>query len=96
MAEDIVRYTAYASDLQLEEAAAAVVQVHPYLRERGTYTGHEGWKQYLKIKMANFHTKLGRLGHLQVSVNSLKSKNKVRGKQLQTPKNYKSRSQLPS
>ena len=80
MAEEIVRYTAYASDRQLEEAAAALVKAHPYLSERGTRTGHEGWKHYLKIKMANFRTKLGRLGHPEVSVNSLKNKRKGQGK----------------
>ena len=80
MAEEIVRYTAYASDRQLEEAAAALVKAHPYLSERGMRNGHEGWKYYLKIKMANFRTKLGRLGHPEVSVNSLKNKLKGQGK----------------
>ncbi|XP_076869961.1 uncharacterized protein LOC143521224 isoform X1 [Brachyhypopomus gauderio] len=80
MAEEIFRYTAYATDHQLEEAAEALVKTHPCLRERGTRTGHEGWKHYLKITMANFRTKLSRIGHPEVSVNSLKNKRKGEGK----------------
>ncbi|KAL1249186.1 hypothetical protein QQF64_020191 [Cirrhinus molitorella] len=57
MAEDIVRYAAYPTDSQLDQAAEALINAHPCLREKGTRTGHEGWKHYLKIKMANFHSK---------------------------------------
>lgn len=58
MAEQIFKYTAYPSDSQIEEAAEVLVHVHPCLRQRGTCSGHEGWKQYLKTKIANFRTKL--------------------------------------
>ncbi|XP_058500363.1 uncharacterized protein LOC131469446 [Solea solea] len=76
MAEQIFKYTAYPSDSQLEEAAEVLVHVHPCLRERGTRAGHEGWKQYLKTKVANFRTKLCKIGYPEVSVNSLKNKRK--------------------
>lgn len=80
MAEEIFKYTAYPSDSQIEEAAEVLVHAHPCLRERGTRAGHEGWKQYLKTKVANFRTKLCKIGHPEVSVNSLKNKRKGQGK----------------
>ncbi len=71
MAEQIFKYTAYPSDSQIEEAAEVLVHVYPCLRERGTCAGHERWKQYLKTKVANFRTKLCKIGHPEVSLNSL-------------------------
>ncbi|KAI4815536.1 hypothetical protein KUCAC02_005678 [Chaenocephalus aceratus] len=76
MAEEIFKYTAYPSDSQIEEAATVLVHTYPCLKERGTRAGHEGWKQYLKTKVANFRTKLNNIGHPEVSVNSLKNKRK--------------------
>ncbi|XP_034082371.1 sterile alpha motif domain-containing protein 3-like isoform X2 [Gymnodraco acuticeps] len=76
MAEEIFKCTAYPSDSQIEEAATVLVHTHPCLKERGTRAGHEGWKQYLKTKVANFRTKLNKIGHPEVSVNSLKNKRK--------------------
>lgn len=76
MAEQIFKYTAYPSDSHIEEAAEVLVHAHPCLREIGTHAGHEGWKQYLKTKVANFHTKLCKLRHPEVSVNSLKNNSK--------------------
>ncbi|XP_041798790.1 uncharacterized protein LOC121627424 [Chelmon rostratus] len=76
MAEQIFKYTAYPSDSQIEEAAEVLVHVHPCLRQRGTRGGHEGWKQYLKTKVANFRTKLCKIGHPEVCVNSFKNKRK--------------------
>ncbi len=46
------------------------------MRERSTRAGHEGWIQYLKTKVANYRTKLCKIGHPEVSVNSLKNKRK--------------------
>lgn len=62
MAEEIFKYTAYPSDSQIEEAAEVLVLTHPCLKQRGTCAGHEGWKQYLKTKVANFRTKLCKIG----------------------------------
>jgi len=76
MAEEIFKYTAYPSDSQIEEVAMVLVNTHQCLRERGTRARHEGWKQYLKTKVANFRTKLNKIGHPDVSVNSLKNKRK--------------------
>ncbi|XP_057190382.1 sterile alpha motif domain-containing protein 3 [Triplophysa rosa] len=80
MAEQIFRFTAYPTDSQLDQAAEALINAHPYLREKGTHTGHEGWKHYLKIKMANFRSKLSKIGHPEIAVNSLKNKRKGQGK----------------
>lgn len=63
LAEEIIKYTAYPRDEQFGEVAEALVQTHPCLRENGTRTGYCGWKQYIKVKMMNFRTKLGRAGH---------------------------------
>ncbi len=44
MAEEIFRYAAYPTDNQLDQAAEALINAHPCLSEKGTRTGHEGWK----------------------------------------------------
>ncbi|XP_042611293.1 uncharacterized protein LOC109049315 [Cyprinus carpio] len=80
IAEEIIKYTAYPKDNQFEKVAEALIQTHPCLRENGTRTGCCGWKHYIKIKMMNFRTKLGRAGHPEVTVNSLKNKQKGQGK----------------
>ncbi|CAL8358741.1 unnamed protein product [Merluccius merluccius] len=74
LAEEIIKYTAYPRDEQLEEVAKALTQSHPCLLEKATRTGYCGWKHYLKIKMMNFRTKLSRAGHPEVTINSLKNK----------------------
>ncbi|KAM9468193.1 uncharacterized protein Hap1MRO34_014856 isoform 2-T3 [Clarias gariepinus] len=80
LAEEIIKYTAYPRDDQFEKVAEALIQTHPCLHEKGTPTGYSGWKHYIKIKMMNFRTKLGRAGHPEVTVNSLKHKQKGQGK----------------
>lgn len=72
----MIKYTAYLRNDQFEEVAEALVQTHPCLREKGTHSGYCGWKHYIEIKMMNFRTKLGRAGHPEVIVNSLKNKRK--------------------
>ncbi|XP_075336575.1 uncharacterized protein LOC142397106 isoform X1 [Odontesthes bonariensis] len=74
LAEEIIKYTAYPRDEQLEEVAKALTQLHPCLLEKATRIGYCGWKHYLKIKMMNFRTKLSRAGHPEVAINSLKNK----------------------
>lgn len=58
LAEEIIKYTAYPNNEQLEEVAKALIQSHPCLLEKGTRSGYCGWKHYLKIKMMNFRSKL--------------------------------------
>ncbi|XP_070410627.1 sterile alpha motif domain-containing protein 3-like isoform X3 [Nothobranchius furzeri] len=76
LAEEIMKYTAYPNNEQLEDVAKALIQSHPCLLEKGTRSGYCGWKHYLKIKMMNFRSKLSRAGHPEVAVNSLKNKRK--------------------
>lgn len=80
LAQEMVKYTKYPKDYQCEEVAAALTRVHPCLGQLGSKTGFWGWKQSLKYKMQNYRTKLGRLGHPEICVNSLKYKQKGQGK----------------
>lgn len=50
LAEEIMKYTAYPKDEQLEEVAKALIQSHPCLQEKGTRNGYSGWKHYLENK----------------------------------------------
>lgn len=66
MAEEIFKFTAYPNDSQIEEAAEVLVQ-------RGSHAGHEGWKLYLKTKIANFRTKLSKIGLAEVKTRQLQT-----------------------
>ena len=68
LAEEIMKYTAYPKDEQLEEVAKALIQSHPCLLEKGTRSGYCGWKHYLKIKMMNFRSKLRYVFYLMGSI----------------------------
>lgn len=68
LAEEIMKYTAYPNDEQLEEVAKALIQSHPCLLEKGTRSGYCGWKHYLKIKMMNFRSKLRYVFYLMGSI----------------------------
>ena len=52
----------------------ALVLKHPCLTEKGSLTGHAGWKASLANKLAMYWTQLRRLGCTEVMVNSLKNK----------------------
>lgn len=80
LAQEMMKYTKYPKDYQCEEVAAALTRAHPCLGQLGSKTGFWGWKQSLKYKMQNFRTKLGRLGHPEIRVNSLKHKREGQGK----------------
>ncbi|XP_066564929.1 sterile alpha motif domain-containing protein 3 [Amia ocellicauda] len=74
LADKIIKFKAYPTDLDLNAVAEALIQKHPCLRELGSFNGCYGWKISLKYKMANFRTKLRSVGCPEVSVNSLKNK----------------------
>lgn len=80
LSEKMFKYTAYPNNAQISNVAEALVKTHPCLTERGSTTGFEGWKQSLKYKMANFRSKLGKLGCPEICVNSLKHKSQDQGK----------------
>ncbi|XP_061908168.1 uncharacterized protein LOC133653153 isoform X1 [Entelurus aequoreus] len=80
LAQEMLKYTKYPKDYQCEEVAAALTRAHPCLGQLGSKTGFWGWKQSLKYKMQNYRTKLGRLGHPEIRVNSFKHKREGQGK----------------
>lgn len=69
MAAEIYKHKAYPSTKQIGEAAEALVSKHPCLKENGSKTGYEGWKNSLRFKMGNYRTKLSRAGIKDVAVN---------------------------
>lgn len=75
LSEEIVKFKAYPSDLDLNDVAEALVKKHPCLREQGSFNGCYGWKISLKYEMANLRTRLRGLGCAEVMINSLKKKN---------------------
>lgn len=74
LAEQIIQFKAYPSNLEIESVAEALIIAHPCLREQGSFSGFYGWKISLKYKMANYRTKLRNLGCPELSINSLKHK----------------------
>ncbi|XP_051800534.1 uncharacterized protein LOC127532604 [Acanthochromis polyacanthus] len=80
LAQEIMKYTKYPKDYQWEEVAGALIRAHPCLAQMGATDGFGGWKTSLKFKMQNYRTKLGRLGHPEIRINSLKHKREGKGK----------------
>ncbi|XP_034557216.1 uncharacterized protein LOC117825460 [Notolabrus celidotus] len=78
LSEEIIKFKAYPTDLDLNDVAEALVKKHPCLWEQGSFNGCYGWKISLKYKMANFRTTLRGLGCAEVTINSLKNKPKDR------------------
>ncbi|XP_023811402.1 uncharacterized protein LOC111947527 isoform X2 [Oryzias latipes] len=74
LTEAIVQHKVYLSDREFDEVAEALVTTHPCLKEPGSTTGYGGWKTSLKYKLANYRTKLRRIGCPEVTMNSLKHK----------------------
>ncbi|XP_077953726.1 uncharacterized protein LOC120808990 isoform X2 [Gasterosteus aculeatus] len=70
LAERMYSYTAYPTAAQFESVAAALINKHPCLQERGSTTRCCGWKNSLKHKMANYRTKRRQSGCLDVAVNA--------------------------
>ncbi|KAL7849972.1 hypothetical protein SRHO_G00193210 [Serrasalmus rhombeus] len=70
MAAEIYKLKAYPSGEQIRKASEALVTKHPCLRERGSKTGYDGWKNSLCFKMGNYRTKLSRAGVKDVAVNA--------------------------
>ena len=72
LAESIYTFTAYPNNAQFENVAAALINKHPCLQERGSTSRCSGWKNSLKFKMGNYRTKRRRSGCLDVAVNTAK------------------------
>ncbi|KAK7878817.1 hypothetical protein WMY93_030891, partial [Mugilogobius chulae] len=70
MSSTIYGFKAYQSKKEIEAAAAALVEKHPCLKEKGSGTGYDGWANSLKYKMANMRTKMRRAGCQEVIINA--------------------------
>ncbi|XP_078020836.1 uncharacterized protein LOC144459906 [Epinephelus lanceolatus] len=70
LAETIYAFTAYPEKEHFEAVAKALVQTHPCLKESGSSSGWDGWKNSVKFKMGNYRTKMRQLGRVDVTVNS--------------------------
>ncbi|CAB1336940.1 unnamed protein product [Coregonus sp. 'balchen'] len=66
-------FKAYPNDREIGKAADAVVTKHPCLKDAGSDTGWNGWKNSIKFKMDNYRTKLRIAGCQEVSVNAAKT-----------------------
>lgn len=75
LAEKVYEYKAYPTDADFSDVAVALTSKHPCLREPGSFNESYGWKQRLKVKMANYRTLLRAHGTSpEVTVNSFKTK----------------------
>uniref|UniRef100_A0A3P8TPC2 Sterile alpha motif domain-containing protein 3-like n=1 Tax=Amphiprion percula TaxID=161767 RepID=A0A3P8TPC2_AMPPE len=70
MAAEIYKHKSYPSSKQIGKAAKALVSKRPCLKDNGSETGFEGWKNSLRFKMGNYRTKLSRAGIKDVAVNA--------------------------
>lgn len=70
LAETMYALKAYPTKEEFETVAKALVQTHPCLKETGSPSGCDGWKNSLKFKMGNYRTKMRQCGHIDVTVNS--------------------------
>lgn len=69
LAKTMCEFKAYPTKEEFEAVAKALVQSHPCLKEQGSCSGWEGWKNSLKFKMGNYRNKIHQLGRLEVTVN---------------------------
>uniref|UniRef100_A0A8C3AFD0 Uncharacterized protein n=1 Tax=Cyclopterus lumpus TaxID=8103 RepID=A0A8C3AFD0_CYCLU len=66
----IYGFKAYPSDKEIAKAAEALVAKHPCLKEAGSETGWNGWKNSIKFKMGNYRNKMRWAGCQEVTVNA--------------------------
>ncbi|XP_073718053.1 uncharacterized protein [Misgurnus anguillicaudatus] len=70
LAENIYKVKAYPTKEEFEAVAKALIQTHPCLKETGSSSGWEGWKNSLKFKMGNYRNKMRQQGRIEVTVNA--------------------------
>uniref|UniRef100_A0A3B4YP65 Sterile alpha motif domain containing 3 n=1 Tax=Seriola lalandi dorsalis TaxID=1841481 RepID=A0A3B4YP65_SERLL len=78
LASTIYGFKAYPSDEEIAMVAEALVTKHPCLREAGSDTGWNGWKNSIKFKMGNCRTKMRRAGCQEVTVNNEHSHSNIK------------------
>ncbi|XP_060775180.1 uncharacterized protein LOC132884997 isoform X2 [Neoarius graeffei] len=74
LAQSIYTYTPYPSLQNRLSVAEALIKAHPCLKDPGSSSGIIGWQNSIKIKMANYRTKLRGLDIPDVTCNALKHK----------------------
>nr|XP_023667243.1 uncharacterized protein LOC111843693 [Paramormyrops kingsleyae] len=70
LASEMYGYKAYPSDKEIAMVAEALVLKYPCLKEAGSETGWNGWKNSLKFKMGNYRSKMRRAGCPEMTVNA--------------------------
>jgi len=63
-------YKAYPTEAEFSAVAEALVSAHPCLREAGSRTGMDGWRNSLQFKMGNYRTEIRKAGGEEVMINS--------------------------
>lgn len=70
LASTLYGFKAYPNDKEMATTAEALVTKHPCLKEAGSETGWNGWKNSIKFKMGNFRNKMRRAGCQAVTANA--------------------------
>ncbi|KAI4807937.1 hypothetical protein KUCAC02_027709, partial [Chaenocephalus aceratus] len=90
LAEEIFRYTAYPTGVQVLAVLEALLEKYPCLKEPGSFNGMYGWQQRIRYKMGNYRSKLRcrTFACPELEVNSRKSQasNKRGPKGIKRPK----------
>ncbi|KAJ4924080.1 hypothetical protein JOQ06_000321 [Pogonophryne albipinna] len=75
LAEEIFRYTAYPTGVQVLTVLEALLEKYPCLKEPGSFNGMYGWQQRIRYKMGNYRAKLRcrKFACPELEVNSRKS-----------------------
>lgn len=60
---------AYPSEYECGTVAEALVRKFPCVRESGSQSGFDGWKNSLQYKMGNYRTEIRKAGGAEVSIN---------------------------
>lgn len=76
LASTIYGFKAYPNDKEIAVVAEALVKKHPCLKEAGSESGWNGWKNSIKFKMGNYRTKMRKAGCQEVAVNAGKRSRK--------------------
>ncbi|KAI9547530.1 hypothetical protein NQZ68_017083 [Dissostichus eleginoides] len=75
LADKVYTYKAYPTDADFSDVAEALTSKHPCLKEPASFNESYGWKQRMKVKIANYRTLLRTHGtSAELAVNSLKTK----------------------
>ncbi|XP_057182127.1 uncharacterized protein LOC130549013 [Triplophysa rosa] len=69
IAQAIFAFKAYPNCQELESVSAALIEMHPCLKDPGSGTGYHSWTMSIKYKVGNYRQKLRSVGCSEVAVN---------------------------